>query len=245
MNVGLTSRWPAPTRLTEVRTGSLARLGSTDIMTAIEKSVRSGKVKIGPMGVEGDVQGTPIIHGGPEKAVLHYAAHHYAAWARELPDHARFFRPGGFGENLVSNGMDETNICIGDVIRIGGTVLQVVQPRQPCFKLNHRFYEPSMSQRAQDSGRTGWYYRVLEPGAVEAGDTIEIMERAHPDWTVRRVQHYLYTATLEIPAIRELAKLESLAQDMRMLFAGRLESMAVEPWTSRMIGKSPVAPLPR
>jgi MOSC domain-containing protein YiiM len=240
MNIKTSSRWPAPTLLTEVRTGGLARLGNTDIMSAIEKSVRTGKVNIGPLGLEGDMQGTSIIHGGPEKAVLHYAAGHYAAWIRELPNHAKFFRTGGFGENLVSDGMDETNICIGDVIRIGSTVLQVVQPRQPCFKLNHRFYEPSMTQRAQDSGRTGWYYRVLEPGAVEAGDTIKIIERLHSGWTVRRVQHYLYNATLELPAIRELATLESLAQDMRELFAKRVESKVVESWTSRTVSPSPM-----
>jgi MOSC domain-containing protein YiiM len=231
---------PAATRLAEVRTGTSARLGATEVMSAIGKMPRSGKVAIGPVGLEGDVQATPVIHGGPEKALLHYGAHHYADWARELPQRAHLMQPGGFGENLVSHGLDEANVCIGDAIRVGRSLLQVAQPRQPCFKLSHRFREATMTQRAQDSGRTGWYYRVLEPGEVEAGDTIEIIERPLPEWTVRRVQHFLYAEPMNLRAAEELAQMPLLAEDMREVFQQRLVSGVLESWTSRMAPRGPI-----
>jgi MOSC domain-containing protein YiiM len=233
---------PEPTELKEVRTGQVKRLNDTKIMSAIDKVARVGKVHVGPLGLEGDEQGQKPLHGGPEKAVLHYATHHYEAWIAELPGSARFFKPGGFGENLVSSTYDETTVCIGDKIRIGGALLQVAQPRQPCFKLNHRFQQPSMSMRAQESGRTGWYYRVLESGEIGAGDMIQVVERPHPEWSVRRVQHYMYTETLDVAALEALINLGPLAQSTRALFEHRMKSMNVESWNRRLTGIDP-APL--
>jgi MOSC domain-containing protein YiiM len=240
MSIATKVSWPQATRLAEVRTGTAARLGATEVMSAIGKMPRTGKVAIGPVGLQGDVQVTPVIHGGPEKAVLHYGAHHYADWARELPERAHLMQPGGFGENLVSHGLDESNVCIGDSIRVGGAVLQVAQPRQPCFKLSHRFREASMTQRAQETGRTGWFYRVLEPGEVEAGDTIEIIDRPQPEWTVRRVQHYLYVEPMDVAAARTLAGMAQLAEETRDVFRQRLDSGVLESWTLRMAPRGPI-----
>jgi MOSC domain-containing protein YiiM len=115
-------------------------------------------------------------------------------------------------------------------------VLQVTQPRQPCFKLNHRFDDPSMSKRVQQSGRTGWYYRVLSPGWIEAGDDIVLAERAHPGWPLRRVQHYLYRELMNAAALQELAELPELSSPMRQLAATRMRSGTPESWTPRLIG---------
>lgn len=232
-----TAGLPPVVSLAEVRTGKAARLGMTDITSAIAKSVRAGKVMIGPTGVEGDEQAAKIIHGGPEKAVLHFAADHYAAWARQLPEQAAFFQPGGFGENLVSYGLDETTVCIGDIVAVGSVLLQVSQPRQPCFKLNHRFHHPHMSMLVQDHGHAGWYYRVLQSGEVQAGDLIAVVERPHPGWPVWQVSHHLYTATLDGHALEQLAMLEALAPTMRTVFAKRLATGMVEPWSSRLHGQ--------
>jgi len=228
------------TTLMEVCTGTVRPLASTDIRSAIDKAPRRGPVRLGPTGFEGDEQGEKEIHGGPDKAALHYAAHHYAEWARELPAIAGRCVPGGFGENLVSAGVDETSVCIGDRIRIGGALVEVAQPRQPCFKLNHRFQESTMSRRAQNSGRTGWYYRVIEPGAVQSGDPIEVIERPHPDWTVRRVQQFLYGRPLDADALIELSRLAALSEALRGLFTRRLRSMRVENWEERLVDHNPV-----
>jgi len=223
------------TRLEEVRVGNVKRLGETQIMTGIEKSVCEGPVNVSDVRVEGDEQGEAVIHGGPHKAVLQYARHHYDAWKKEFPGSAHLFNPGGFGENLVADGFDEENMCIGDVVKIGTLVLQVAQPRQPCFKLNHRFQQTAMSRRSQESHRTGWYYRVLQPGIISAGEAIRVVERPHPEWTVSRVQDILYSDTRNFSAIEALVKLEALAPDMRTLLGKRLDSRSVEEWDSRLI----------
>jgi len=226
---------PAPVTLMEVRVGKVKRLGSTEIMTAIAKSVCDGPVAIEAQRVCGDEQGEAIIHGGPDKSVLQYAAHHYAKWREEFPASSHLFNTGGFGENLVAEGWDETIMCIGDVVEIGGALLQVAQPRSPCFKLNHRFQQATMSRRAQQTHRTGWYYRVLRQGVIEAGDAMRVIERPLPLWSVDRVQHYLYDEPRNQDAAYELSTMPLLAEALRTVFGRRCKTRAVEEWTSRLI----------
>jgi len=226
---------PAPTRLLEVRIGKVKRLGDTEIMTAIAKSVCEGPVTIEAERVHGDEQGEAVIHGGPDKSVLQYARHHYAQWQGEFPASAPLFQPGGFGENLVAEGWDETTMCIGDVVQIGGALLQVAQPRSPCFKLNHRFGQPTMSRRAQQTHRTGWYYRVLRQGVIAAGDTLQVVERPLPQWAVTRVQHYLYDEPRNQDAAFELSTLPLLAESLRLVFGRRCKTRKVEDWDSRLV----------
>jgi len=210
------------TRLLEVRTGRVKPIGDSGVLSAIDKAARPGPVWLGPTGFEGDEQKELEVHGGLDKAALHYDADHYAAWAAEFPAHAALFGPGGFGENLVSRGLDESTVCIGDRIRIGSALVEVSQPRQPCYKLNLRFEEPKLSAAAERNGRTGWYYRVLEPGAVAAGDPVEIVDRPHPDWTVRRIQHLIFDAVPDRDAIASAAELPELAAGLRAEFSRRL-----------------------
>lgn len=208
--------------LLEVRTGTVKPLGSGEVLSAIDKLPRQGPVWLGPTGFEGDQQADTENHGGPEMAVLHYAAEHYDKWAVEFPDLSGTLQPGGFGENLVSRGIDETGVCIGDRVRIGDVLVQVSQPRGPCYKLDIRFGEPTMARRAEETGRTGWYYRVLEPGAITAGDPSEIVDRPHPEWPIRRVQHFLYDKLVDLDALATLSNLTALAPSLRTIFARRL-----------------------
>src|SRR5690606_20282838 len=122
-----------------------------------------------------------------DKAVHIYARDHYAAWRRELPHRAASLVPGGFGENLVVPGIDETAPCLGDRLRLGSAIVEVSQGRQPCWKLSIRFNQTDMPRRVQDSGRTGWYFRVLEEGEVEAGCMLTLLDRPHPAWTIARI----------------------------------------------------------
>jgi MOSC domain-containing protein YiiM/ferredoxin-NADP reductase len=225
-----------PTTLLEVRTGKPRPFGGGRLTSAIQKDVRSDAVGVTALGLEGDEQADRNFHGGPDKAVLHYAREHYAAWRDEAPAQATLFCAGAFGENLVSSGINETNICVGDIFEIGSVVLQVTQPRQPCFKLNHRFGLPSMARRVQETGRTGWYYRVLSPGQITAGDVVRLADRLHPEWTLRRVQHVLYVDTLDESALRALIDLPPLSGSMRKILTGRLTAAAAESWDARLIG---------
>jgi MOSC domain-containing protein YiiM/ferredoxin-NADP reductase len=208
--------------LLEVRTGKTKAVFGPGIKSAIYKSPRQGRVKITKLGCEGDQQ-TFHEHGGPDKALLQYCSVHYSAWKTELPDSKEMFGPGGFGENLVADGVSEEDVCIGDVIRIGEEVLiSVCEPRQPCYMLNHRFKVKDMSKRSQDSRRTGWYLRVLREGYVQAGDEMVLIERPNPRWSIKRVQHFLYKDMRNEDAIRELVQLDGLGKAVVDLFANRL-----------------------
>jgi len=229
------------TRLVELRTGRPKPLGRSGVTSAIDKQRRSGPVWVGKLGVEGDEQAEAVIHGGPYKALLQYALHHYEAWRAEVPDIAHLFGPGGFGENLVADGLDESNVCIGDRVRVGGALLQVVQSRQPCYKLNHRFGRDFISRRTQETFRTGWYYSVIEPGFVAPGDTIAIVEREADAWPVARIQHYLYREPKNMEAARALANLNAMAPSLRGVFAKRVEAARVEDWEDRLWNRPPVA----
>ena len=203
------------TRLLEVRTGVVKQLGNGDVLSAIDKAARDGPVWLGPEGLEGDEQREREFHGGADKAALHYCADHYDLWTLEFPDNRALFAPGGFGENLVSRGLDETGVCIGDRIQIGPALVEVTQPRLPCYKLDIRFDEPTVSALTEQNGRAGWYYRVLEPGAVAAGDWIEIVDRPHPDWAVRRVLHLIFDEDVDRDAVAALLELPELAAGLR------------------------------
>ena len=141
-----------------------------------------GPVRVGRTGLVGDGQADLTVHGGSEKAILGYAAAHHPFWRERL---GRLdVGPGAFGENLVLDGADEATVCIGDVVRVGDARLQVSQPRQPCWKMARRWGRKDMPLLLQETGRTGWYYRVLEEGTLEAGLPVELLERPCPTFTV-------------------------------------------------------------
>ncbi|KAF9780361.1 hypothetical protein IL306_000619 [Fusarium sp. DS 682] len=220
--VGLAPLPPTDTLLS-LRTGKIRPLGGVNIRTAINKRARQGKWEVTPLGLVGDEQQF-IHHGGPEKALHQYCAGHYDVWNAELPGREDLFKIGGFGENLSARNMSETNVCIGDIFRVGqDVVIQVSGPRQPCYKLNHRFQHKKISAMTQSSGRTGWYYRVLETGFIEQGDEMELVERINPTWPLSRVQKYLYHEKDNIEVFRELVVLPALSEEMVGIFQGRLD----------------------
>lgn len=203
--------------------------------SAIDKQPVAARCAISETQLAGDQQADLRVHGGPEKAVHHYPRDHYAAWLAELPALApRLARPGAFGENISTTGMTEADVCIGDIYRLGSALVQVSQGRQPCWKLNVRFDVPDMALRVQNSGRTGWYYRVLEPGDVAAGDRIDLQDRPHGDWPLSRLVDVLYRNKLDAVSLRRMAALEVLAESWRKVARRRLETMEVEDWTRRV-----------
>lgn len=210
--------------------GSLAPLGPRQVPSGIDKKPVLGRQKITRTGLAGDKQGDTRHHGGPEKAVHHYPADHYGAWRREGIEAAA----PAFGENITTRGLSEADICIGDVFRFGSALLQVSQGRQPCWRLNARFDRPDMAVRVQKSGRTGWYYRVLEEGWAEAGDALVLHGRPQPDWPLARTIELLYTRTMDMEALDRLSKLPELAQSWRDLAARRIATRQVEDWNRRL-----------
>lgn len=215
------------TRLLEIRLGRRAPLAASGLISAIDKQLVDGAADVGLSALAGDEYGAPDLHGGAEQVILHYPRQHYEHWRHEFPGRAGRMCAGGFGENFVAEGFEESNVCIGDVVSVGSVRLQVSMPRQPCERLNHRFDIPDMITAVQQSRRTGWYYRVLTPGPVRAGDVMEVIERPHPEWPLSRVQEYLYGDTNNVAAMAVLSRLDALAPLMRELFAHRLAELAV------------------
>lgn len=142
--------------------------------SAIAKQPVSGEQILGLEGFEGDGQADRKHHGGPDKAICVYPLEHYPYWEERL---GRVLPVAAFGENVTVSGLVEEDVCIGDTFALGETVVQVSQPRQPCHKLAKRYGVPEMALWVQKTGRTGFYFRVLQPGRIQVG----------PELTLRRL----------------------------------------------------------
>ena len=169
------------TRILAVLTGK-ARPFRDDEASAIGKLPVEDSVAVGPMGLAGDEQADRTVHGGIDKAIHHYPADHYDWWRGYLGDVPLLDAPGAFGENISISGLDEQNVFLGDRFRLGSALVEVTQARQPCWKLDHRFQTKGVMAQVVKTRRTGWYYRVLEPGEARAGDLLELVDRPYPDW---------------------------------------------------------------
>ncbi len=208
--------------------------------SAIDKQPRAGKVFCGALGLAGDEQGDTRVHGGPDKAVHHYPSEHYAAWRAVLGAHPLLDAPAAFGQNLHTVGLTEADVCLGDRFRVGAALLEVSQARQPCWKLNERFGRPDMAARVQRTGRTGWYYRVLEEGELWAGAELLLQARPHPQWPLARLLEVLYRPSLDAAELRAALALP-VPPNWQRLLQRRLESGALESWSSRLDGPAPAA----
>ncbi|MBK3736242.1 MOSC domain-containing protein [Azospirillum brasilense] len=224
------------TTITAVLVGKAAPFGPPGRTSAIAKSPVDGPRAVGPEGFLDDEQADRRVHGGPDKAIHHYPLDHHPAWRDELGgDVPLLGQPGAFGENLATLGLTEADVCVGDRFRAGTALLEVAQARQPCWKLNHRFAVPDMAKRVQTTGRTGWYYRVPEPGVIGPGDRLALVDRPYPQWTLARLLHVLYVDTQNREALAEMAALPVLAQSWRTLAERRL-TQGVEDWSKRLNG---------
>lgn len=159
-------------------------------------------------GLQGDVQADRRVHGGPDKAINAYPAQHLTAWAQEL---GLDLAPGAFGENFTLSAPTEDEVCIGDRFAVGTAVVQVSQPRQPCWKLGRRWAVPEFAALVQRTGRTGWYFRVLEPGTVQAGQVLELQDRPFPQWTITAANRIYYQRPRDPALARALADCAALA----------------------------------
>ena len=227
-------------RIDALLAGRVRPFGPKGVPSGIDKTTVDGPVRVTIVGLDIDEQGDPKHHGGPEKAIHHYPRDHYAGWRGELAGHGGnvdvLERAGAFGENLSTTGLTEADVCVGDRFRLGTALVEVSQARQPCWKLNHRFGFAGMSRAVQGSGRTGWYYRVIEEGGLAAGDRLVLVARPYPDWSLQRLLHVLYVDRLNIAALAEMAELPVLAESWRKLARQRVANHAVEDMERRLAG---------
>jgi MOSC domain-containing protein YiiM len=209
-----------------VQVGQAAPLGPNGIPSGFIKRSIDHRVGLDALGLLGDEQADLTVHGGPEKAVYGYASRHYAAWQSEHPEHADLLVPGAFGENLTIDGLDEEQIRVGDVHGIGSALLQVCQPRQPCFKLALRFSDNRLPKAMVKSGRAGWYYRVLQTGTLAAGDEVRLVERPQPDFPFARLVSIINHGDATAEENASLAAMSEVAAWIRTRAQDRIDRTA-------------------
>jgi MOSC domain-containing protein YiiM len=188
---------------------------SSFLRTPVEGSVWLGKESL-----EGNQQADTKNHGGEFMVVLVYNAEHYPVWREELnlPDMAY----GSFGENFTVSELTETTVCIGDIYQIGESVkVEVSQPRLPCWKLNRHWEIEDLSKQVDEKRWPGWYFRVLQEGHVEAGQSLTLLERPCPQYTIDRVFTLMNKWEDDAAALAELANLEPISPEWRGRFAER------------------------
>ena len=216
-------------KIRAVHVGTVAPPDGDGVRTAYVKRPVEGARVVHALGIEGDVQANRRVHGGPEKAVYGYPLAGYAGWRADFPEIADRFGPGAMGENLVIEGQDEANVHIGDLIRAGTALLQVAQIREPCSTFTAVIGTAKAARAMTRSGRCGWYYRVVEPGMLAAGDDHAIVERPNPDWPVARMAQIATGKSGSIDALAELVNLPGLTADWRQWAARMLARQRGDP----------------
>ena len=206
----------SPGKVASIHVGRVAPLGAKRVWSAFVKHAVTGPVDIGALGLDGDEQADLRFHGGPDKAVYGYGAEAYEFWRTAQPQHAARLVAGGMGENLTIAGLDEASVNIGDRVRVGTALLQVTEPRQPCFKLALAFDDPKLPRAFTRSGRCGWYYRVLEPGRVAAGDACDCVDRPNADWPVSRMFEIVMARAIGRDTLVEMVAIEGLADGWKI-----------------------------
>ncbi len=191
--------------------------------TGIFKEPVTGGVAVNTLTLEGDGQADLSVHGGPSKAIYAYPAEHYAYWKGELSDMELPW--GMFGENMTTEGMLEDTLNIGDQFSIGTATLRVTEPRMPCYKLAIRFDRADIVRLFLKSGRTGFYFSVLEEGRLQAGDEITPVGRDPGGVTVAEITRLYTTDKSNVDLLRRALAVPALGESWRGYFEHQLEKV--------------------
>ena len=206
-------------RIVSVNTGrpQLVAKGGRTYSTSINRRPVTGSVQLTAEGFEYDRVSDRSVHGGPDKAICCYSHEHYPFWEERLGHDMPI---PSFGENLTTEGLLETDVCIGDTYRIGTATVQVSQPRQPCAKLAGKHNEPRIIPWIWEEGYSGFYLRVLETGAIATGDAVKLIARPHSDLTILRILRLKRGDGLTKEIQTRLSDLPELANSWREAFCG-------------------------
>lgn len=190
------------------------------VTTAIFKKPVEGRVRVGQLNLEGDRQADLTVHGGPSKSVYVYPGEHYEKWRGEMPDHE--FETANFGENLTTEGLLESDVYIGDKLRIGTAEFAVTEPRLPCYKLAIRFGRKDILRKFLQSRRSGFYLNVLKTGELGAGDEIKLISRDENRVSVLDIVNLYVTDKHDAETMRRALNTEYLPDKWKRTFRERL-----------------------
>ena len=197
-------------------------LGSKPWLTGFFKTPTAATVTIGRTGIEGDGQADLTNHGGPDKAICVYASEHFGYW-RTFVEKGEI-DAGAFGENFTTEGLIEDQVCIGDRFQIGSAIVEVSQPRQPCWKLARRWDCKALTPEVQRTGKTGWYFRVIQQGEARAGEMI-IPVADGPEsstWTIANANEVMYDRAIPHDRMQALISVQTLSLSWKNELSKRL-----------------------
>lgn len=208
--------------------------GIQTMYSGIVKKPVTGSVFLDTLGFEGDGSADRVNHGGMDKAVCVYCHDHYPFWEKAL---SKTLVPGAFGENLSVAGLAEDEVHVGDVYLIGAAKVQCSQPRQPCHKLNKFYGLPDMAARVQNSGYTGFYVRVLEPGRVQPASPMKLVQKGEMEFSISAANQLMYgDEQWNFDKIRRFMAVQALSTSWKEAFSRRLEHRAIESTRNRLQG---------
>ncbi len=198
------------------------REGNKSFVTAIFKTPIKAPVFLSKTKFEEDGQADLIHHGGEDKAVCLYPYEHYRYWGEKLNKQLDL---GAFGENVTVKGMLETDVHIGDVFQLDEAIVQVTQPREPCYKISKRYDIKEFPIWIQETGYSGFYLRVLKEGMVQQTSTMKLLEQHRALVTVQEVNDVLYHDTENREAITKILAVDELAASLKKKFVNRLNKL--------------------
>ncbi|KAB8312038.1 MULTISPECIES: 6-hydroxyaminopurine reductase [Rahnella] len=204
--------------------------------SAIAKRQIDGAVVLTSAGLEGDQQAEKSYHGGADRALCHFPREHYAWLRQQFPEEEERFHPPAFGENLSTLGMTEDNVFIGDIFRWGEALIQVTQPRAPCYKLNHFLGCKNLSPLLQQSGRCGWLYRVVGTGNVSGDRPLELLTR-NSEVSVAEAISIAFNMPFDEEQYRRLMSAAGISASWTKTMQMRLVNRKIEDFGRRLFGK--------
>lgn len=203
------------------------------INTGAAKTPRDGRVPVSVQGLDGDEQGNLKVHGGPNKAICCYPYEFLDQWRAdgiELPEGALF-------ENLTLEGLTDQHVHLGDIYQLDDLRVQVTQPRRPCATVSARWSMKELPRLMQTTNRTGFYFRVLEPGTVAQGDTLRLIQRLDNSVSVAETNRIMNVDRDDIAGIHRLLASPELPERWRGMLERRLEGK-YEDDSARLFGTS-------
>ncbi|MDF9528592.1 MOSC domain-containing protein [Bacillus cereus] len=193
--------------------------GGKVIHTGINKKQVKEPVYLSFVKFNGDGQADLVHHGGVDKAVCVYTGDHYPYWEKELNQDLVY---GAFGENITVSGMREEDVCIGDTFELGEAIVQVTQPRQPCFKLAKRYNIPKLPLYFQETGYTGFYFRVLKEGWVSSVDTLKSLQSDPKGVSIAFANRIMHKEKQNIEGVKRILEVNALSSSWRKSFEKRI-----------------------
>ena len=203
--------------------GGIRPLPDSGRPTGMYKTRVSTPLELGQDGFVGDFQADRRVHGGPEKALHLYPAKHYARLAERFPDAAAQLVIGSLGENISSIDLDENDVRIGDIWRLGSARIQVCQPRNPCWKIDERFASDGMAAFIAEHRLTGWYWSVVTPGVVAPDDGLEMDTKADDALTLADAMAYWQAHRPDLTVLEKLAATPGIARQWQQKISTRID----------------------